>query len=120
MRRVNKYRAWDKETNTMLDNEALKELAYNFDDESLEFMQYTGLKDKNERAICEGDILTNFGVTNDMKLRCLEIVWVDEYARFSARDHKANMNTSLMQYDAERCEVIGNIYENPQLLESTR
>ena len=69
--------------------------------------QYTGLRDKNEKEIYEGDILRD---EHTQKIRAVEynspsFVLVDSNRYFFWNCH----------YDEQ--EVIGNIYENPELME---
>ena len=76
-------------------------------------LQYTGLKDKNGKKIYEGDIL-------DCKDRLVYIEWHNEAGCFDAkfiryiRDISSNGCTN--QEFKYRSTVIGNIYENPELL----
>ena len=74
--------------------------------DNLEVMQCTGLKDKNGKEIYEGDILENISVVCFQRGRFQPIYdggdaeeMEDEFYRFSSKS-----------------EVIGNIYENPELL----
>lgn len=76
--------------------------------EELPLMQYTGLKDKNGKEIYEGDILNNYIIGVNF-----EIKWLNQDAGFYALAYNYH-------YDPNdwciKGEVIGNIYENPELL----
>lgn len=81
----------------------------------IELMQYTGLKDKNGREIYEGDILKQDSCNGLYSETPFSVVWSREYACFSCND----TNDGLWKHIAEMCEVIGNVHENPELLEVT-
>lgn len=79
-------------------------------------MQSTGLKDKNGKLIFEGDILGG-GLHATVTVK-----WDEKYACFTSYDVEEEGNTdgSLLGNDIQDCkewEIIGNIYENPELLE---
>lgn len=65
-------------------------------------MQYTGLKDKNGKEIYEGDIV-------QLAQFIIEVKWVNEFSRFTNKDDYTG-------FFPKNIEVIGNIYENPELL----
>ena len=80
----------------------------------VKLMQSTGLKDKNDKEIFEGDIL-------DYKGRKALVRWHGSYASFIYRfvDELQNRNTEWkpLYLAYMKCEIIGNIYENLELLE---
>jgi len=85
-----------------------------FDD--VELLQYTGLKDKNGKEIYEGDIL--FFRDENMKY---VVVWQD--AAFIIKSIEIRKYSEKMYWidDVEICcEIVGNIYENKNLLEENK
>jgi uncharacterized phage protein (TIGR01671 family) len=82
----------------------------------IELMQYTGLKDKNSKEIYEGDILSRkdwgMGGGHDPEER-YEVGLINDY--IYEEEQSWHFKVHLW---GEWCEVIGNIYENPKLLES--
>ena len=111
-----KFRAWvDEKMQKTLTIREIGLLGYKISDNAI-LMQYTGLKDKNGVEIYEGDIIkiekcfTN-GV-DKLSDHIGEIKYLN--CRFMATDEYLN---SLCPYTYKnQIEVIGNIYENPELL----
>ena len=117
-----KFRAWHKEKKIM--GEVLgidilhKEIFFSNGDVNyceisdfkyIELMQYTELKDKNEKEIYEGDIV----ILHNGKYK---VIFNTEEARFVLRDDEFEMNIPFTNNNNERMEIVGNIYENPELL----
>jgi len=125
-----KFRAWDKKLQTMLDVSLIdfkkgvlvcehwkfgETNLMSFDE--IELMQSTGLKDKNGKEIFEGDVV-------DYKGRKAIIKWNGSYASFIYRFVDELNKRSAEWYPLYlaylKCEVIGNIYENQELLEDSK
>jgi len=121
-----KFRAWDKKYNEMLYDDFIlfNGMIYreprDFEDgrntNALEIMQFTGLLDKRGIEIYEGDILM-WG-SEDGTIKTCNGYGVVEYwdgdGCYEIKDIKGVTNgISCTSYN----EVIGNIYENPELLE---
>lgn len=118
---IPKYRAWYK--NEMAEVRVLdwnNEVVDLFNPhieiplDEIELMQSTGLLDKNGKEIFEGDILHH-----QIQTEYTFIVKYDEdnarwYGDGLSRTYRIDLMKHFMQY----YKVIGNVYENPELLES--
>nr|DAN42585.1 MAG TPA: YopX protein [Caudoviricetes sp.] len=130
---IPKFRAWHNELGRMMlvktmfffANE-LEELELNdsimndnipvYPDE-IKLMQSTGLHDKNGKEIFEGDIL---GIETDEGVLNVNIFWDSKHALFMFESKKYNeeeLLAELVEGNTYPFEIIGNIYENPELLE---
>jgi uncharacterized phage protein (TIGR01671 family) len=78
--------------------------------DKIEVMQYTGLKDKNGKEIYEGDIV-KINCPTDIGLYL--IVWEDGVFRYK---YENRVFYSVGEMMVKWTEVIGNIYDNPELL----
>ena len=85
--------------------------------EDIELMQYTRIKDKNGKEIYEGDIL-KYNFPYDGRLKHVSPVkFLETEASFGIKDIYGN-EIPLYTISANNYfEVIGNIYENKNLLE---
>lgn len=125
-----KFRAWSKLLNKMLSHEDLNKALKNLTkieyiagiflplNSDNEIMQYTGLNDKNGNEIYEGDILK--GTTKGNSDEILAITYVkwdrgqfDLFTEMTSDSWEDALFNYMQFFDVE---VIGNIYENPELL----
>ena len=78
-----------------------------------EVMQSTGLKDKNGVLIYEGDILKCSRLENEITI----VEYIDDMFHLKSTRHPNLSNGNYrMATLADTSEIIGNIYENPELL----
>ena len=122
-----KFRAWDKSQVYMAyqgtpDLETFQSFVFHFGDDVL--MQFTGFKDKNRKEIYESDILIDkesdeFG--NDIS-GYLPVVFCQNTGQWcvdnSFKKDGSHLVNIVEYLGIEHLEVVGNIYENPLVLEN--
>ena len=127
MSREIKFRAWLKDDKRMVEIRSIDfheegniiTVNYNdifgfeFNENEIELMQYTGLKDKNGKEIYEGDILlvANGSINGDIMFSKRVVKWFEEKRGYNIHNFD-NVYKPTHYY-----EVIGNVYQHPELLE---
>jgi uncharacterized phage protein (TIGR01671 family) len=120
-----KFRAWDAKTHTMNPSPIIWRGIWYESPESFEYdissadvpkgkflMQYTGFKDKDDREIYEGDIVVICALHPIEPVFTTEVKW--DTGSFTA--NKRRLYRTLAHWAKDGIQVIGNIYENPELL----
>ena len=92
--------------------------------------QYTGLPDRNGKKIFDGDLLNGFEypyLRDNAHNYFAEVVWFDNCPAFGLYTHKHPLsavrgisagNCEIIEdFDSSQWEIIGNIHDNPELLE---
>ena len=133
MSREIKFRAWLKEEKKIVNVETIdftdKSIQYlekseiinayllrrlSFDD--IELMQHTGLNDKNGKEIYEGDIVKILKLEGYGEY-CDQVEYTGRIECYISEFRIQQLNLRLSDESIVEIEVIGNIYEHPELLE---
>lgn len=126
--RTIKFRAWDKFNKCWVpvngqDPYTLKQLAdddlFSYHKEihpissrwqNYDWVQFTGLTDKNGKEIYEGDIVQLYGFSDKYKISygngCFYLEGIEDFTQ----------DIMFSYQESNKVEVIGNVYENPELL----
>lgn len=140
-----KFRAWLKEKKVMAEfishlkhapDCGVFEITVPFDESGLQtfrklhsidqfdLMQFTGLTDKNGKEIYEGDVIEFWSYTSEDGTRIdperYAVTWMGAFSYpafdLDVCDRESNMLSELVASGEWVWEVIGNIYDNPNLL----
>ena len=134
MQRELKFRAWHKDSREMLHAGVADVFIWQHEGQPIEIMQYTGLKDKNGKGIYEGDVLL---IPDEYKERILDdgsgptepfnhlalVIFQDGSFGVDIKERGDYFSKGFWSFpDIHRdfglfeFEVIGDIYENPELV----
>lgn len=119
-----KFRAWDKENEVMIYPKGIlfDGRVVNFSCgilepfEGCELMQYTGLKDKNGKEIYEGDIVETVTASGN-PFGTIDVVRCQDGGFKLVDVTDSLLPIYIGDKEVISIEVIGNIYENPELIE---
>ena len=131
-----KFRAWDKKSKKLHYDITGFEFGVEemtgvfidgdfYDKENIELMQYTGLKDKNGKEIYEGDILKiPEWLMQDNQDKCIciyaeehQTIEIIGFGLYIKDEYSGEYKIIVPSDEWDEFEVIGNIYDNPELLE---
>ncbi|KAF1678625.1 hypothetical protein BTW01_12290 [Bacillus sp. SKDU12] len=134
-----KFQAWDLDAEQMYNWESIKQLFHeHLAHPRVKVRQYTGLKDKNAQEIYEGDVVKFAFNDEGENIRFMQIVfegsgfkmkeiyrnyWLEKIdgvlciKRGILTDRKGTLQELYKSNEIYTTEIIGNIYDNPELLE---
>lgn len=133
--RITKFRAWNKKEKRMVydDEDSIKislqgllsYMGVGLDTElRYEIMQFTGLKDKNKNEIYEGDIVKYDDSPDETEGTPFKTCFIEKI-EFRNGGFGFNENTwdyweNEFSYEIEYLKIIGNVYENKELLKEAK
>ncbi len=111
--RIIKFRVWSLKDRyfwfPQYSGETIFKDVFDRSDDSM-VQQFTGLSDKNGKEIYEGDILNVYDFNGKIHFTD-EVIW--GISEFSFKNDHRSLSTWALKF-----EIIGNIYENPELIKS--
>lgn len=126
---IPKFRAWLKDKKRMTEVEDMSWFNGNFEyigdgitfmvlAKDLVLMQSTGLKDKNSKEIFEGDVVRMRNPRDRRQIGMFQVVGVANSPMLGLLDKKLTTEIfNLYEHMRNYYEIVGNVYENPELLE---
>lgn len=132
---IPKFRAWDKDFKTMYEADDIMyidfeekqicvktlffERASRYDFNDIVLMQSTGLKDKNGKGIFEGDIIAiNLeGIETPITAKVFQNKKIGILMFHAFEDNEDVPMVELLEGNSVEFAIIGNIWEDPELLE---
>lgn len=124
-----KFKAWNKVLNKMYSHEELLKLTKDIVknefitgiylplNSDIELLKYTGFKDKNNKEIYEGDIVEFYF---DGEIKKNKILYENDrgfYIYVESYGYKFALNIKSLNHFDRETNILGNIYENPELLD---
>lgn len=116
-----KFRVWLEKLGIMQYSDILSSFFKDYETEHIPIMQFTDLKDKNDKEIYEGDIVQQFSDDDPY----FQYVVIFKRGAFGYQPHgedydfisySENKHFNWINRQSDKIEIIGNIYLNPELL----
>jgi uncharacterized phage protein (TIGR01671 family) len=115
MRREVKFRAWDGKKMKLAFDLSQNPKYWWKKNKDYPLMQYTGLKDNNGKEIYEGDVFKD-----NTDFNFWEVFYVSGGNYVSNGFETLPIGDFIIKSNICFCEIIGNIYENPEMLNEVK